>query len=136
MFKIILIITTAILVVILAAKLSFEATANKGNLPINQPWAQGTMEFVAWNGERWTSWIHAGVFEHIPQSEGKWSRHTNASIAYTDWEGQLWQAKIDGEEFLLAFHGEWEGSVERSDAIRYRDWTGVNQLRTVAQLKR
>lgn len=136
MFKIILILTTAVLAVILAAKLSFEATANTGNQPVNQPWALGTMEFVAWNGEQWTTWVRAGVFEQIPQSEGKWSRHTNASIAYTDWEGRLWQAKIDGEEFLLAFHGEWEGSVERSDAIRYRDWTGVNQLRTVAQLKR
>jgi len=136
MFKIILILTTAVLAVILAAKLSFEVTANTGNEPVNQPWVQGTMEFVAWNGEQWTTWVRAGVFEQIPQSEGKWSRHTNASIAYTDWEGRLWQAKIDGEEFLLAFHGDWEGSVERSDAIRYRDWTGVNQLRTVAQLKR
>lgn len=136
MFKIILIITTAVLVAILAAKLSFEATANTGNEPVNQPWVRGTMEFVAWNGEQWTTWVRAGVFEQIPQSEGKWSRHTNASIAYTDWEGGMWQAKIDGEEFLLAFHGDWEGSIERSDAIRYRDWTGVNQLRTVAQLKR
>lgn len=136
MFKIIFSLTMAVLAVILAAKLTFNATTNIGNEPVNQPWVQDTMEFVAWNGEQWTSWVRAGVFEQIPQNKEKWSRHANTSIAYTDWEGRLWQAKIDGEEFLLAFHGDWEGSVERSDAIRYQDWTGVNQLRTVAQLKR
>lgn len=136
MFKIFLILTTAVLAVILAAKLTFDAVSYSGSQPVNQPWARGTMEFVAWNGEQWTSWIRAGVFEQIPQDSEAWSRHANASIAYTDWDGRMWQAKIDGEEFLLAFHGDWEGSVERSGAIRYRDWTGMNQLRTVAQLRR
>ncbi len=136
MFKIFIILITAVLAVIVAAKYTFDSSSYSGSAPVNQPWARGSMEFVAWNGEQWTSWVHAGVFEQIPQDKKTWSRHANASIAYTGWDGQLLQAKIDGEEFLLAFHGDWEGSVERSDAIRYRDWTGVNQLRTVAQLKR
>jgi len=136
MLKIFFIITSAVLAIILAAKLSFDANNYTGSEPVNQPWSQGSMEFIAWNGERWTTWVHAGVFEQIPQDKEAWSRHANASIAYTDWEGRLWQAKIDGEEFLLAFHGDWEGLVERSDALRYRDWTGINQLRTVAQLRR
>ena len=136
MFKIFLTITTAVLVVILAAKLTFSATSYSGSEPANAPWAQGTMEFVAWNGERWTTWIRAGVFEQTPQDTQRWSRHANPSIAFTDWEGRQWQAKIDGEDFMLALHGDWGGSVERSDAIKYRDWTGKNQLRTVTQLRR
>ncbi len=136
MLKIFLILLTAVFAVVLAAKLTFNATTDSGSKPVNPPWAYNSMEFVAWNGEKWTTWVRADMFEQTPQDKESWSRHANASIAYTDWEGRLWQAKIDGEEFLLAYHGDWEGSVERSDAIRYRDWSGVNQLRTVAQLKR
>jgi hypothetical protein len=136
MFKIILTLTAAVLAAILAAKFTFNATAHAGSESANQPWAQDRMEFVAWNGEKWTAWVRAGLFEQLPQNTQKWSRHANASIAYTDWEGRLWQAKIDGEEFLLAQRGDWGGTVERAAAIKYRDWTGKNQLRTVAQLRR
>ena len=136
MFKIFLSLTAAVVAVILAAKLTFNASSYSGSEPANQPWAQGTMEFVAWNGEKWTAWVRAGLFEQLPQDVEKWSRHANPSVAYTDWEGRLWQAKIDGEEFLLAHRGDWGGSVERSAAIKYRDWRGKNQLRTVAQLRR
>ena len=94
------------------------------------------MEFVAWNSEEWTAWINDDAFEQLPQNDGKWSRHSNPSLAYTDWDGEKWQAKIEGEEFLLAHHGNWQGPVERAEAIQYRDWKGRNQLRTVAQLRR
>ncbi len=136
MFKIVLGLTAAVLTVVLAAKITFNATTSSGSEPVNQPWAQDRMEFVAWNGEEWTAWVRAGLFEQLPQDTQAWSRHANVSIAYTDWEGRLWQAKIDDEAFLLAHRGDWEGPVERSDAIRYRDWRGKNQLRTLAQLKR
>ena len=136
MFKLFLSLTAAVLVVVLAAKFTFNATANSGSEPINQPWVQDKMEFVAWNGEKWTAWVHAGRFEQLPQDTQAWSRHANISIAFTDWEGGLWQAKIDDDDFLLAHHGDWEGPVERSEAIKYRDWTGRNQLRTLAQLRR
>lgn len=136
MFKIFLTLTAAVLAVILAAKLTFNATTHSSSEPVDQPWAQDRMEFVAWNGEKWTAWVRAGSFELLPQDTQQWSRHANASIAYTDWEGRLWQAKIDGEEFLLTQRGDWGGSVERAAGIKYRDWTGNNQLRTVAQLRR
>ncbi len=136
MFKIVLTLAAAILATIVAAKLTFEANSYSGSEPSNQPWAQESMKFVSWNDEQWTAWIRSGKFEQSPQDTDRWSRHANASIAYTDWEGGLWQAKIEGEEFLLAHRGDWEGHIERSSAIRYRDWTGRNQLRTVAQLRR
>ena len=136
MSKIILVISAALLTAIFAAKLLYMGTSNSGSEPVHQAWAQDTMEFVAWNNEEWTAWIRDGTFEQLPQDEGKWHRHSNASLAFTDWDGERWQAKIEGDEFLLAHHGNWEGPVERSDAIQYRDWAGRNQLRTVDQLRR
>ena len=136
MFKILLGLATAVVVIILAAKLTFIASTYPADEPVNQPWVQDRMEIVAWNGEKWTAWVHDGLFEQLPQDARAWSRHANASIAYTDWEGRLWQAKIGEEEFLLAHHGDWEGHVERSEAIKYRDWSRRNQLRTLAQLSR
>ena len=121
---------------IVAARMLYDATSYRGNEPANQPWVQSTMEFVAWNDQRWLAWIHDDAFEQIPQDDRNWSRHSNVTLAFTDWEGEMWQAKIDGDEFLLAHRGDWEGLIERSDAIRYRDWAGTNQLRTVVQLKR
>ena len=136
MFRILLTLAAAILATIVAAKLTFEANSYSGREPVNQPWTQGTMEFVSWNDEQWAAWIRSGKFEQSPQDTVNWSRHANTSIAYTGWEGKLWQAKIEGEEFLLAHRGNWGGHIERTSAIRYRDWTGRNQLRTVAQLRR
>jgi hypothetical protein len=94
------------------------------------------MQFVAWNGARWTAWIRDETFEHVPQDPSRWSRHSNRSLAFIDWEGGPWQAKIDGEEFVLAHRGDWQEPTERATAIRYRDWTGKQQVRTVAQLRR
>lgn len=136
MVKGILGLVAGVLAAIVAANLAFEATANVGRQPINEPWAQGRMEFVAWNDERWTAWVVGGDFTQLPENEGKWSRHASPSVAFTDWAGEMWQAKIDGDVFLLAYRGDWNGSIERSDAIRYRDWAGNNQLRTVTQLRR
>lgn len=124
------------LVTIVAAKFVYDATAYTGEGPDKQPWAQDTMEFVAWNGERWTAWIRDGVFEQRPQNAEKWSGHANASVAFVDWEGRPWQAKIDGDDFLLSHRGDWKSSAERANAIRYRDWEGQNQLRTPDQLRR
>lgn len=126
----------AFLVVIAAARFAFDVTANAGEQPINEAWAQHRMQFTTWNTEKWTAWIHDGEFEQLPQNTGKWHRHSSASIAFVDWQGEAWQAKIDGEEFLLALKGDWLGPIDRSDAIRYRDWSGINRLRTVAELRR
>ena len=136
MTKVLLGLCAALLVTIIGAKLWFDATAATGSLVGNQPWTQNEMEFVAWNGKRWTAWIRDGAFEQLPQDQSNWSRHAKASLAFIDWEGETWQAKIEGDEFLLAYRGDWQGPIERSKAIRYRDWQGDNQLRTVAQLRR
>jgi hypothetical protein len=120
----------------MAAKLAFNATTYTEAEPASRPWAQDTMEFVAWNGEKWTAWIRDDAFEQRPQNEVKWSRHSNPSLAFIDWEGREWQAKIDGDEFLLAHRGNWKGAIEHVTALRYRDWEGERRLRTVAQLKR
>ena len=136
MYKIVLTLVAAFAATILAAGFAFRATANTGSAPATEPWAQSTMKFVSWNGERWTAWIRADAFEQLPQNNEKWSRHSNASLAFTDWDGKAWQAKIDGEEFLLAHRGDWNGPIERASAIRYRDWAGESKLRTVAQLRR
>ena len=126
----------AFVIAIAAARFAYILNTDTGDDPANEAWAQSKMEFVAWNDDKWTAWIHGGAFEQLPQNTDKWSRHANASIAFTNWEGEAWQAKIDGDVFLLAHHGDWEGPVEHSEAIRYRDWSGVDQLRTVAQLRR
>ena len=136
MIKVVLGLSVAVLATIVAAKLAFDATINTGTGHANQPWAQNSMEFVAWNGEKWTAWIRDSAFEQRPQNEGQWNRHANTSLAYIDWEGRPWQAKINTDAFLLAHRGDWEGSSKRVTAIRYRDWKGENQLRTLTQLTR
>jgi len=136
MTKVILSLIAAILATIVAAQLAYQANPNTRSEPGNQAWAQNKMQFVAWNNERWTSWILGEKFEQLPQNSEKWSRHSNASLAFIDWEGEAWQAKIENDEFLLAHHGDWDGKIERASAIHYRDWTGKHQLRTVAQLRR
>lgn len=136
MAKVVLGLLAAVLVTIAAAGLAFDATVTTGSAPVNQPWAQDHMKFVAWNGERWSAWIRDGAFEQLPHNKKKWSRHANRSLAFTGWDGKAWQAKVDGEEFLLAHRGDWKGPIERATAIRYRDWAGNNNLRTVVQLRR
>jgi hypothetical protein len=134
--KAILGLITAILLAILAARITYNLNTDYGEAPANIAWAQSEMQFVAWNNEKWTAWIHDGAFELAPQNTDMWSRHSNVSLAFTDWHGESWQAKIEGESFLLAFRGDWQGSVKQADAIRFRDWSGNNQLRTVAELQR
>jgi len=136
MIKVVLGLLAAALVTVVAAKVAFEVTTYTGAEPANRPWAQSTMQFVAWNGEKWTAWIRDGAFEQRPQNEVQWSRHANPSLAFIDWEGRSWQAKIDGDALLLAYRGDWKGAAKRATAIRYRDWKGENQLRTLAQLQR
>ncbi len=121
---------------IVAAQYAYRVSVDPGDEPVNEPWAQNKMEFVAWNSDQWTAWIHDGAFEQIPQNAGKWSRHSNPSIAFTGWDGEAWQAKIDGDMFLIAHQGNWQDAVDTADAIRYRDWSGHNQIRTVAELNR
>ncbi len=135
MAKVVLSLLGAFLATIVASGLAYRATASTGSAPAIQPWAQNKMEFVSWNDERWTAWIHDGAFEQLPQNKKKWSRHSNTSLAFTNWDGKMWQAKIDGEEFLLAYRGDWNGPIERATAIRYRDWAGEHKVRTVAQLR-
>lgn len=136
MTKALLGLLVAVLVAIAAARIAYNVSVDQGEVPANDAWAQNRMEFVAWNNDKWTAWIHDGAFEQAPQNTAKWSRHSNASIAFTNWKGEAWQAKIDGEVFLLAHQGDWQGSIDRTAAIRYRDWSGNNQLRTVAELRR
>ena len=136
MIKIVFGLAAAVLAAIVGAKLAYEITVHTGAEPDNRPWAQNSMEFVAWNGEKWTAWIRDDAFEQRPQNETRWSGHTNTSLAFIDWERKPWQVKIDGDAFLLAKRGDWKGSTERVTAIRYRDWEGDNQLRTLMQLTR
>lgn len=126
----------AFLLTILAAKTTFLATSEDVADDGRKAWAQNRMEFVAWNNERWTAWIHEDSFEQLPENTNKWSRHANTTIAFMDWDGEPWQAKVAGDQFELAHRGDWQGEVQSSAAIRYRDWQGKPQLRTVDQLRR
>ena len=136
MTKVFVTLLAAILAAILAARLLYGATTRNDIEPTSQPWAQDSMQFVAWDDERWTAWIRDDKFELTPRAPGKWQHHVNTSLAFTDWEGKPWQAKIEGQQFLLAYRGDWKGRIERAGALRYRDWRGHHQLRTVAQLRR
>ncbi len=136
MYKVGFGLIAALLATVVAAKLVFESTVYAGSEPLNQPWAQDTMQFVSWNQEQWSAWIRDDTFEQIPKNTDKWHRHSNASLAFLDWEGRAWQVKIDGDGFLLAHRGEWAGAIERKAAIRYRDWQGKNRIRTAEQLRR
>lgn len=126
----------AVLIAIVAARVAYSISTDPGDGPVNEAWVQGKVEFVTWNNEKWTAWIHDGAFELIPEDKSNWSRHANSSIAVIDWNGESWQAKVDDNLFLLAFQGNWDGEIKRADALRYRDWNGNNQLRTVADLRR
>ena len=136
MIKALLCVLAAFLATIAAANLAFNINNTHIDDSTHAPWAQTKMEFVAWNDERWTTWIRDEAFVQLPQNTQRWHRHSNASIAFTDWDGKAWQAKIDGDEFLLAHRGDWNGSIDRAAAIKYQDWDGNKQLRTVAQLRR
>ena len=136
MTKIVLGILAAAICTIVGAKLAFEATAHATPHAVNEAWAQNKMEFVTWNGNRWTAWIRGGAFEHRPHEEGNWHPHANSTLAFIDWNGTPAQAKIEGKAFLIAHHGDWNGSIQRESALRYRDWAGENRLRTVKQLQR
>jgi hypothetical protein len=137
MKNVLAVLMAAILAAILAARLLYAATAGVDTTSTSlQPWAQDSMQYVAWDHERWSAWIRGDKFELTPRAEGKWQHHVNTSLAFTDWEGQPWQAKIEGQQFLLAYRGDWKGRIERSSALRYRDWRGHHQVRTVAQLRR
>ena len=127
---------TAVLVAIVMARFAYNVSSDTGSEPVQQAWAQNKIEFVAWNKEKWTAWIHDESFELVPQDSSNWHRHSSASIAFTNWEGESWQAKIDGGSFLLASEGNWQGETEQAQAIQYLDWSGNNQLRTVADLQR
>ena len=89
-----------VLTPIVAAKLVFDATSYTGSEPVNEPWVQSSMEFVTWNGEKWTGWVRSEGFELRPQNEGRWSQHSNSMLAFMDWEGAPWQVRIDGDSFL------------------------------------
>ena len=126
----------SVAVTIAGARVAFLASTETGAEPMNEPWAQDRMEYVTWNGTRWTAWVRGDGFELDPLDDGRWHRHANQSIAFIDWEGEEWQARLEGDEFLLAHRGDWSAHAETATAIRYRDWMGRNQLRTVAQLRR
>ena len=132
----ILLLFVALIATVVAARVAFTLTTSSDNGSMSQPWAQDRMEFVAWNGERWTAWIRDGGFELTPRNPGKWSRHANSTLAFLDWQGVPWQAKIEGDTFILAHRGVWKGATESASALQYRDWQGAKQLRTVAQLRR
>jgi len=136
MMRICAILLAAFLIVIAAARFAYSISADTGDAPVDRPWSQNKMQFVAWNEEKWTAWIRDEAFELDPENTGTWSRHSNPSIAYVDWSGEPWQAKVEGDEFVLARHGNWSAAGERSAAIRYRDWNGNKQLRTVVDLRR
>jgi hypothetical protein len=136
MAKVVLGLFAAFLATVLAARVAFFVSTDPDDPLADQPWSQNEMEFVTWNGERWTAWVRDGAFEHTPQNPDRWSRHSNSSLAFIGWEGEAWQAKVDGEEFLLAHHGDWQQPTERATALRYRDWTGKHQLRSLTQLRR
>jgi hypothetical protein len=136
MKKALAVLIAATVAAILAARLLYAATTgvDTASTPL-QPWAQDSMQYVAWDDERWTAWIRDNKFELTPRAEGRWQHHVNTSLAFTDWEGKPWQAKIEGQQFVLAYRGDWKGRIERSGALRYRDWRGHHQVRTVAQLR-
>ena len=136
MRNVMLIVSVAVLFSIAAAKFLFDLGASSHAHPGNQPWAQNSMQAVAWNGDKWTVWIREDVFEQRPQEARGRSAHANGSLAFIDWNGEPWQAKIKGDVFLLAHRGDWKSSSESATAIRYRDWDGEHQLRTVTQLQR
>src|SRR5262245_11259081 len=124
----------ALVAAILAAKLAFVEVTRSATASGFQPWAQHSMKFVSWNGEKWTAWIRDGRFELSPRDTSDHSRHSNTSLAFVDWTGEPWQAKVEGKDFVVARRGDWHGPTEHVNAIRYRDWRGDNELRTVAQL--
>ncbi len=136
MMKIVLGILLAVVATVGAAKLTYEVISYTGAEPINEPWQQDSMEFVTWNGERWTAWVRGESFELRPVNSNKWSPHANSTLAFIDWEGEPWQAKIEGDDLLLAHRGDWGGSIQRVNSIRYRNWEGNYELRSLNQLRR
>ena len=102
MTNVLMLIVAAVLVAIGGARVAYNVSSDPGGEPVQVAWSQDRMEFVTWNNGKWTAWVHAGSFELSPQTSGKWSRHANPSIAFTNWDGEQWQAKIDGMDSEVA----------------------------------
>ena len=69
MGKALLGLCAAVAATIIAANIAYNATANTATEPVNEPWAQDRMEFLAWNGQKWTGWIRGNEFEQTPANE-------------------------------------------------------------------
>ena len=115
MAKVVLGLLAAFLATVLAARVSFFVSTSPDDAIADEPWSQNEMEFVAWNGERWTAWIRDGAFEHTPENPDRWSRHSNSSLAFIGWEGEAEKERghcLRTDEILVAVDTEYYRPTE------------------------
>jgi hypothetical protein len=84
--------------------------------------ADAIMNYVTWDGGKWTAKIEGNQFVHAPG--GDWSQaHADTIMNYVTWDGSKWTAKIDNGVFLHAPNGDWS-RAHKDSIINYITWDG------------
>lgn len=79
-----------------------------------------TLEFVTWDGSKWSARIQDEGFLLAPN--GDWSRAAaDTVLRYLAWDGKKWAAKIQEGGFLHAPEGKWYWS-QANAVIQYLNW--------------
>ncbi len=80
------------------------------------------MEYITWDGSKWTVKIVDGQFLHAPN--GDWNRAHRADILnYRTWDGAPWTARMVDGEFLHALNGDFN-QAHHDTILNYRTWDG------------
>jgi hypothetical protein len=88
----------------------------------SQAHADAMINYLDWNGSKWTAKIQRGRFLHAPN--GDWSRaHSDDIIHYLAWDGTKWAARIQDGRFLHAPEGDWS-AAHPDEVVIYRTWDG------------
>jgi hypothetical protein len=85
-----------------------------------QSHADTIMNYISWDGSRWTARIQGNGFVHAPN--GNWQQsHADTIMNYISWDGSKWTAKIQGSGFVHAPNGNWQ--LAHTDIIiNYITW--------------
>lgn len=86
----------------------------------NRAQAGPTLEFVAWDGSKWSARIQGEGFLLAP--DGDWNRAAaDTVLRYLTWNGAKWAAKIQEGGFLHAPEGKWIWA-QANPVIQYLNW--------------
>lgn len=82
------------------------------------------INYIAWDGTRWTAKFNGLLFVLAPNGNGDWSNsRTDAVMQYQTSDGSKWSVKLDQRRFLHAPNGDFT-KAHADDIIIYKSWDG------------